>query len=420
MEATAPVTTTPAAPRTNGHRVHTDSPRPRLSLVLRGMIDRIDELMGALADAVAEQTPIPDSSVGAAEAHSPSQTCGQNLYAILVALADGTEYEPSSAHRTGIARAQNNQPLAEAIERDHVALRRLWEMIVAEAELTPESDPEGLRRLTVRMHTLEDGYTQAMVAGYRGEQNRRLLGQDAYRDSVVDALLQRQVHSHWASWSAANHLQLPTTGPFVVIATELPAVGSIALPQMEAKLRSLDVYSVWRLLPDLQVGIVHIASAPHLKRTLDLVSRVCARRVRVGVSAQFDDLRECADALHFAKVAMTSPAGQSSPIVMFDGSLLATAAVSSPDLMIKSVRPLFAKFDDLSDDDRAALFETFQTWQETDGSIRATAELLACHPNTVRQRLRRIEKRTGRSLSRPRDIAELCLAFEVRHRLIQD
>jgi hypothetical protein len=29
--------------------------------------------------------------------------------------------------------------------------------------------------------------------------------------------------------------------------------------------------------------------------------------------------------------------------------------------------------------------------------------------NTVRHRLRRIEKRTGRSLSRPRDVAELCL-----------
>jgi DNA-binding PucR family transcriptional regulator len=31
----------------------------------------------------------------------------------------------------------------------------------------------------------------------------------------------------------------------------------------------------------------------------------------------------------------------------------------------------------------------------------------------VRYRLRRIEQRTGRSLMRPRDVAELCLAFEV-------
>jgi DNA-binding PucR family transcriptional regulator len=55
---------------------------------------------------------------------------------------------------------------------------------------------------------------------------------------------------------------------------------------------------------------------------------------------------------------------------------------------------------------------------ENGGSPRTTAELLFCHPNTVRHRLHRIEQRTGRMLSRPRDIAELCLAFEVQRRLM--
>jgi DNA-binding PucR family transcriptional regulator len=35
------------------------------------------------------------------------------------------------------------------------------------------------------------------------------------------------------------------------------------------------------------------------------------------------------------------------------------------------------------------------------------------HPNTVRYRLRRLEERTGRTLSDPRHVAELSLAFEV-------
>jgi DNA-binding PucR family transcriptional regulator len=64
------------------------------------------------------------------------------------------------------------------------------------------------------------------------------------------------------------------------------------------------------------------------------------------------------------------------------------------------------------------LFETFRVWQETDASVSVAAERLYCHPNTVRYRLRRIEKRTGRSLSRPRDLAELCLTFEVHRRLM--
>jgi DNA-binding PucR family transcriptional regulator len=56
---------------------------------------------------------------------------------------------------------------------------------------------------------------------------------------------------------------------------------------------------------------------------------------------------------------------------------------------------------------------------DNDGSTRAVGELLFCHPNTVRYRLHRIEQRTGRSLSKPRDVAELCLAFEVQRRLMQ-
>jgi DNA-binding PucR family transcriptional regulator len=64
------------------------------------------------------------------------------------------------------------------------------------------------------------------------------------------------------------------------------------------------------------------------------------------------------------------------------------------------------------------LFETFRVWQDNDASVRSAAEVLICHPNTVRHRLRRIEKRTGRSLSRPKDVAELCLAFEVRRWLM--
>jgi DNA-binding PucR family transcriptional regulator len=71
------------------------------------------------------------------------------------------------------------------------------------------------------------------------------------------------------------------------------------------------------------------------------------------------------------------------------------------------------------DQRRRILFDTFRVWQENDASVNAVAERLTCHPNTVRHRLRQIEKYTGWSLSRPRDVAELCLAFEVHRRLFE-
>jgi DNA-binding PucR family transcriptional regulator len=86
--------------------------------------------------------------------------------------------------------------------------------------------------------------------------------------------------------------------------------------------------------------------------------------------------------------------------------------------MAKLVGTVLVGFDDLPDGEREMLFETFRVWQDSDASVRSAAEVLICHPNTVRHRLRRIEQRTSRSLSRPKDVAELCLAFEVRRRLM--
>jgi DNA-binding PucR family transcriptional regulator len=85
--------------------------------------------------------------------------------------------------------------------------------------------------------------------------------------------------------------------------------------------------------------------------------------------------------------------------------------------MVKTVGVASDGFGDLPDEDREMLFDTFRVWQDNDASARGAAEVLHCHPNTVRHRLRRIEQQTGRSLSRPRDVAELCLAFEVHRRL---
>jgi sugar diacid utilization regulator len=239
----------------------------------------------------------------------------------------------------------------------------------------------------------------------------------ARRPLLIDSLLYRQIPDRWSLWETANHLRLPSQGPYVVVVAEMPGVGEVALPEIESKLRSLDVYSAWRVLPDLQIGIVHIKSDQHLDKIVALLSRTTTDRV--GVSARFDDLVDTPQAFHLAKVTLRSRAHGASRVAVFDGSLLATAAVSAPEVMVKSAATVLDGFADLGREERELLFETFRVWQESDASVRTTSEVLICHPNTVRYRLRRIEQRTGRSLSRPRDIAELCLAFEVQRHLVQ-
>ena len=256
----------------------------------------------------------------------------------------------------------------------------------------------------------------ALVAGYRDEQKRQLLDDTSRRSFLIDSLLEGRVFDNCSLSEVASNLRLPKDGPFVVIAAEVRSGGTEPLPAIESKLRSLDVYSAWRVLPDWQVGIVHVTSEQRLDKVVALLSRTAVDRV--GVSARFNDLRETPRALHFAKVTLLGRPNPTSRVAVFDGTILATATLAAPEVMVKSAGTTLACFGDLADEEREILFETFRVWQDTDDSVGATAERLCCHPNTVRYRLRRIEKRTGRSLSRPRDVAELCLASEVHRRLI--
>jgi hypothetical protein len=256
----------------------------------------------------------------------------------------------------------------------------------------------------------------AVVAGYRDEQNRQFLAEGSQRVSLLDAVLEGRAFDDWSLREVAGSLRLPINGPYVVVAAHVSTVGDEPLPEIGSKLRSFDIFSAWRLLPDMQVGIVHVKSDRKLDTVVALIARMTT--ARVGVSAAFGDLRDAPQALHVARMMLLGPTDSTSSVAVFDGSLLATAAVSAPEVMVQTVGAALDGFGDLPDDEREMLFETFRVWQDNDASVGGAAQVLFCHPNTVRHRLRRIEKHTGRSLSRPRDVAELCLAFEVHRRLM--
>jgi PucR C-terminal helix-turn-helix domain/GGDEF-like domain len=274
----------------------------------------------------------------------------------------------------------------------------------------PAATEAGIRRFAELVAT-------TVVAGFRNQLPALGPGEEPRLPLSIDFLLDGRVIDDWTLWEVANQLRLPTSGEFVVVAAEVSSMGCEALPGIESKLRSLDAYSAWRLLPDLHVGIVHIDSDGQLDKALGLVSRLAD--APVGVSARYDDLRDTPQALHFAKVMLRSRSDRTPPVSLFDGSILAAAAASAPAVMVKSARAVLDGLADLPEEDRDILFETFRVWQDNEASADNAAKVLFCHPNTVRQRLRRIEKHTGRSLSRPRDVAELCLALEVHHTLIR-
>jgi DNA-binding PucR family transcriptional regulator len=116
-------------------------------------------------------------------------------------------------------------------------------------------------------------------------------------------------------------------------------------------------------------------------------------------------------------LAVTGKPSGDSLVTAFDDTPLAVAAVSAPEVMTRIRSKVLKGLNQLPPTERAILLDTFKAWLQAGGSANDTAALIFCHPNTVRHRLRRFEELTGRSLSAPVDIAELCLAFEVEQRL---
>jgi hypothetical protein len=378
---------------------------------------RADELAPALARAIFHEvpyyrgsTPVPFDVVTAA--------CAANLRPVLGCLTTNGNgpVDPAPAIEVGAARARDGVPLPSVMEAYRVGFRRVWDAVATETTLGATANGEALRRVTAKLLSAQDIFTAAMAESYRKEQLRRSCEDDARRVRLIDALLQGGPAGQWSVWEIADYLRLPTAGPYVVIAAAVGPSGKAGLPDIEPKLRSVDVSSAWRLLPDAHVGIVHLAHPENLVGVLELVSRVATGRV--GVSARFNDLRSAAHALRFARVMLRCRADADEKVTVFDGSILSSAALAAPDLMVDTVGPMLESFAGISDDEREVLFETFRVWIETDGSMRVVGELMFCHPNTVRYRLHRIERCTGRSLSKPRDIAEISLALEVHRRLM--
>ena len=243
-------------------------------------------------------------------------------------------YENASGSIAALTRAMG---LRAAVGVPVVLDGRVWGLAaVGSAEPGPmPADTEA------RISAFAELVGTALVAGYRDEQRRQMFDDASRRPLLIDSLLEGRVVDDCSLSELAGYLRLPKDGPFVVIAAEVTPGDSEPLPLIEPKLRSLDVYSAWRLLPDWQVGIVHLASEQQLDRVVALVSRTAVGRV--GVSAQFNDLREAPQALHFAKVTLRGRP-DASTVAVFDGTILATAALAAPEVMVKSAGITLACF----------------------------------------------------------------------------
>ena len=404
-----------AVPQTDGAR-RGATPDPHIVELSKLMLARASKLGKAMADVLCQEIDAyRDGTVVTKE--QVAESCAANLTFVFHSLAGDAHVDVSPAEHTGTARALIGMPLPAVMTAYRIGFRFMWEETLATARAAA-IPTDSILDATARIFLAQDTFTQAMSTAYRQQLTAQILEREEERSALVEALLSQRITNTQSLWEAADLLRLPTSGPYVVVAAELPAIGKLGLPTIENKLSIRDIRSAWRLLPDLQVGIVHLRG-PAPAKSLDAVVEVLrqAATARVGISPPFHELAETSDALRFARLAVTGKPSPDSLVAVFDDSTLAVAAVSAPEVMAKIRSSVLGRLKELPAEECAVLLDTFQAWLEAGGSANDTAAKIYCHPNTVRHRLHRIEELTGRSLARPKDLAELCLAFEVERRL---
>ncbi|MGQ4730362.1 PucR family transcriptional regulator [Streptomyces sp. Ju416(a)] len=132
-----------------------------------------------------------------------------------------------------------------------------------------------------------------------------------------------------------------------------------------------------------------------------------------GVSPVVGSLGELGAARRLAGTALLTCEPGTREIVRLDERLPAALLVSRPELSTRLLAEVFGPLLTLVPAERSLLVETLEAWLECGGSVGRAAARLGCHRNTVFNRLRRLERLTARSLSRPRELVDLVLALDV-------
>jgi hypothetical protein len=379
------------------------------------LIRDADALAEALALRIIESVPFYRST----PAVTPEQlhvACLIHIHAVFGPLSKGAAFDPTDARDNGRLRAIAGAPLPAVMDAYRVGARFLWESL-AERARQHQIPSDVMVEAASDIWLVQDLFTQAMAAGYRDELNEQLLASEHERSALVSAVLEGRPTEVGTLWEAAEVLGLPRRGPYVTVVAASPGLGRQALPHIEARLRALDMASAWRLTSDSQLGIVWIGLPERLESLVDVLRR--HSNDSVGISTVYHDLPEAPGSLRFARSALASVGRSHAQVVVFDDTPIAVAAVGAPEVMQHLARTVLADLDSVAESERRLLLDTFRAWVDSGGSSDRAAQTLFCHPNTIRLRLKRLESHTGRLITRPRDVAELCLAMEAEQRAVR-
>ena len=379
--------------------------QPRVDeLVARVQAD-LPDLLERLMDRIEGEIPFYAAG-GAGPREDVKQQVRSNVEFVLAGLI-GRGTDARGATDTGRLRARQRVPLADLLSAYRLLFSEVWAAFLAEARASG-TEPDLLVGIATTIFELQNAHNARVIIAFRDESDHLARTEERERTVLIDALLGESL-PRGRLVEIARTLGLSLTGKFLVIIT--PAeIGKDPMPGIRAYLSAADVVSVWSLRSEHLVGLLELPERGDpraARRALD--DRATGP---IGASPLFCDLGRAPWALGLARFALEGHAG-GCRVEQFRDSPLNLLVAAAPDAARDSARSVLGALLDQPAERRTSILETFDAWVEAGGSTQEAAATLHCHRNTIRYRLDRLEELTGRSLTDPRDVAELVAAARV-------
>ena len=233
-----------------------------------------------------------------------------------------------------------------------------------------------------------DDLASLSTDGYQRAKSRSSESQDEWRQRMLRLILEQPSVPRRAIADLADLVGWTLPQEVRMVAIQPPVPVSLAPPA--------------NALADLKAAEPHLLLPGDLEgqQLTALEACMAGRPAAVGIKVP---LAEAADSLHWARRALAlSRSGAIKPCkLIFCDEHLLTLWLSEDRLLKLLARQQFASLGGLSERQQQRLTDTLAVWLETDGKATEVAERLKVHPQTVRYRMRILERVLGGQLNDP-------------------
>ena len=365
------------------------------------MIDSVDELSdGIVAGIINGEHAYTESVLRSGVLEQIVRDNTESILHCLIGASDSLE----APRIAGRVKAEHCIPMASLLHAYRLAGLHLWDAMMAWATTPERSD--SLLAISSRFWGIIDRYSNAAAETYRDVVEER----DRKTQQSKNAILLRILEGHFTGdvSRAARSLGLAGRGSYVVLAVEIRDSGEDPLPELAARLQASGVSSAWVPWKGEYLGL--LAHSPGEAATT-LAGLLAGARGRIGVSLPFAPLDLAPPAVTQALLALRCVTPGTAGVHTYGIAPIDTLLVSQPEFAAEIGGGIFAGLDHLNPDDSRVLLDTLECWFAVDGSTVKCGRALHCHRNTVLHRLARIAELTGRSVTKPREAAELYTAL---------